>query len=147
MPRTHRPFWPGVALVIISAATFAYGLANLPGCASNPVTAAQDSEQRAYAIYGTFVIVEEQAAKLVGSSQVPNPVVTAIKLADARAKPSADALVQAVRDYDAAVLAVKHGTVSANASVLSVASANLNQQVSQAQTDVAALVNAVKQGS
>ena len=145
MPRTYRSLWPGAALFISGAFTLAYGLANLPGCASNPVAVAQDSEQRAYAIYGTFVIVEEQAAKLIGDPQVLNPVVIAIKSAESRAKPTADALLKAVRDYDDASHQLKTG--SGNANNVIVASANLQRWVTQAQTDVAALVAAVKQGS
>lgn len=145
MPRIYRSLFPGALLVLVSAITLACGIAQLPGCAVNPISGAEDSEQRAYAIYGTFVIVEEQAATLVGSPQVSNSVVSAIRLADSHAKPSADALVQAVRDYDAASHALKVG--SGTASQLGIASTNLQRWVGQARTDVTALVNAVKQGS
>lgn len=147
MPRTHRPFWPGLALLTLwpGIVLLELSVCQAIGCASNPVAAAQDSEQRAYALYGTFVIVEEQAAKLISSPQVPNQIVSAIKLADSRAKPSADALVQAVRDYDDASHQLKAGSGSADK--VNIASANLLKWVSQAQTDVSALVAAVKQGS
>lgn len=144
MSRSHRPFWPGIGAVAIMLA-LCFTLGKIQGCANSPVIVAQDSEQRAYAIYGTFVIVEEQAAGLVGSPGVPNTVVVAIRQADAKAKPSADALVQAVRDYDAASHQLKTGGGSADK--VSIASSNLVKWVSQAQTDVAALVAAVKQGS
>lgn len=117
----------------------------LPGCASNPVTAAQDSEQRAYAIYGTFVIVEEQGANVIGSATVPDAIKHAIKIADAKAKPSADALLQAVRDFDNASHDFKQGTNTA--SDLQIATTHLQQWVIQAQADVSALVTAVKQGN
>lgn len=145
MSREGQPAWTWVFFVIALAAVLYGAYALLPGCVANPVSGAEDSEQRAYAIYGTFVIVEEQAAKLVASPQIPNPVVSAIKIADSRAKPSADALVQAVRDYDDASHALKAGTGSADK--LTIATANLQKWVTQAQTDVSALVTAVKQGS
>lgn len=145
MPRTHRPFWPGLILFAVMSTCAAFGAVNIPGCSVNPVTAAQDTEQRAYAIYGTFVIVEEQGANIISSAKVPTAVVSAIKAADARAKPSADALLQAVRDYDAARHDLKTGTNTQ--ADFEVAAAHLQQWVIQAQTDVSALVSAVKQGS
>lgn len=74
----------------------------LQACAgSNPLAQAETVEQKAYAVYGTFVIFEEQAAKLVSSGQLPRSVVIAIGRADARAKPVADSLITATLEFEA----------------------------------------------
>ncbi len=66
----------------------------LPGCASiqevNAVAAADTVEQRAFALYGSFVVVEEQAAVLVRNKAIPKGIRKAIQAADAKAKPLAD---------------------------------------------------------
>jgi hypothetical protein len=72
----------------------------LQACAgANPIAKAETTEQRAYATYGTFVIIEEQAAKLVSSGQIPNSAVQAIGRADAAAKPVADSLLDAALEF------------------------------------------------
>lgn len=71
----------------------------LTGCASNPFNTAKTVEQKSYALYGTFVIVEEQAAVLMGYADVPASVKRAMQRADARAKPAADELKKAVDAY------------------------------------------------
>lgn len=144
MPRTYLPLWPGTALTILGAILFSWGIAHLPGCASNPLSIAQDTEQRAYAVYGTFVIVEEQAARAVQNPSIPDAVKVAIRSADARAKPTADALAQAVRDYDDASGAIKAG--GSTTASLTVAATNLQKWLIEAQSDVGDLVNAVRKG-
>ena len=144
MPRTYLPLWPGVSLTLLGAVLFSWGLVHLPGCASNPVSIAQDTEQRAYAVYGTFVIVEEQAARVVQDPSIPDEVKIVIRSADARAKPTADALAQAVRDYDDASGALR-GSGSTTVS-LTVAATNLQKWLIEAQSDVGDLVNAVRKG-
>lgn len=67
--------------------------------ASSPIAKADTTEQRAFATYGTFVIFEEQAAKLVSSGELSNSAVRAIGRADARAKPVADSLLAAVLEF------------------------------------------------
>lgn len=68
----------------------------LSGCAAvqtaNAVVAAETLEQRAYALYGTFVALEEAAVPLVRDKSIPKAVRKAIQRADARAKPLADRL-------------------------------------------------------
>jgi len=66
---------------------------------ANPLARAETAEQKAYAAYGTFVIIEEQAAKLVSSGEIPRSAVVQIGDADARAKPVADSLLDAVLEY------------------------------------------------
>ncbi len=77
-------------------------LIGLQGCAaSNPLAQAETVEQKAYAAYGSFVIAEEQAAKLVSSGQLTNSQKIAIGRADGRAKAIVDDLLVAVLEFEA----------------------------------------------
>lgn len=72
----------------------------LQACAaSNPIAKAETTEQRAFATYGTFVIIEEQAAKLVSSGELSNSAVQAIARADKQAKSVADSLLDATLEF------------------------------------------------
>lgn len=72
----------------------------LQACGSaNPLAKAETTEQRAFATYGTFVIIEEQAAKLVSSGEIPDSAIRAIGRADAQAKPVADSLLDATLEF------------------------------------------------
>jgi hypothetical protein len=122
-------------------ACFALAALDLPGCANNPVTAAKTSAQRAYALYGLFVIVEEQGAQTVLDPNVPPEIKRAIRTADAKAKPTADTLQVMLQQYQAAQAAVASGSGSADQ--LAIANANLSQWITQAETDINALVTAV----
>ena len=76
-------------------------LIGLEGCAaSNPLAQAETVEQKAYAAYGSFVIAEEQAAKLVSSGQLTNSQTIAIGVADERAKAVVDDLIAAVLEFE-----------------------------------------------
>jgi hypothetical protein len=127
----------GITLTVWALVATALG-----GCANTPLSAAQDTAQRAYALYGSFVIIEEQGAQIVRNPSVDAAVKSGIRVADARAKPSADALAGAVRDYLAAQAAVTAGGTGATA-LLSTATANLQRWVTQADTDITALITAV----
>lgn len=72
----------------------------LYGCASNPVALAQTPLQKAYALYGEFVIVEEQAAALKSAGTLTGKTLLAIQQADARVKPVADSLLVAIREVN-----------------------------------------------
>lgn len=135
-------FWQGVGLLGVSAALVLCGVVSLVGCASNPVSAAQTPDQRAYAVYGAFVISEEQGAKVATDPTVDVHVRQAIQAADAKAKPSADALLKAYQDYAHAQTLLNAGTGSA--AQFATASANLDQWIMTAEADVNALVAAVK---
>lgn len=138
----HRIFWPGAWFLPVLLTLFGIAATQLPGCAGNPVGAARDLEQRAYAVYGSFVIVEEQGAKVVMDPAVPQPVKAAIQTADAKAKPSADALLNALQQYTTASAEVKAGTSSADK--LSIATANLQTWIGEASADVTAFSSAIK---
>lgn len=86
------PQWQALYMLVIMLV--------LQACAaSNPMAKAETVEQRAFAAYGTFVIFEEQAAKLISSGELSNSVVRAIGRADARAKPVADSLLDATLEF------------------------------------------------
>jgi hypothetical protein len=72
----------------------------IAGCQSaNPMRAAETSEQRAYAAYGTFVIVQEKAADLVEQQNIPRGVRLKIIQAEEQAKPVADSLLDAYTEF------------------------------------------------
>ena len=86
------PQWQALYMLVIMLV--------LQACAaSNPMAKAETVEQRAFAAYGTFVIFEEQAAKLISSGELSGSVVRAIGRADARAKPVADSLLDATLEF------------------------------------------------
>jgi len=75
-------------------------LSALTACQSaNPIRAAETSEQRAYAAYGTFVIFQEMAADLVEQPSIPRNAKLAIVKAEERAKPVADSLLEAYVEF------------------------------------------------
>ncbi|MGI9250734.1 MAG: hypothetical protein ACR2PR_06015 [Pseudohongiellaceae bacterium] len=87
MPLLHRQLW---------FALFALTLV-LQACATltNPIETAKTAEQKAFASYGIFVVMEEQAAVLMQNPSIPNDAKIAIQKADALAKPAADSLLNA----------------------------------------------------
>lgn len=118
-------------------------LAVLVSCTTtNPIAVATDIEQRAFAMYGSFVIAEEQGAKLATDSRVPLSVRVAIKRADNAAKPAADALLQVLKTYEEVAQSFKIGATTH--STLNTAADNLDAQIKVSQQNVAALVNAMK---
>jgi hypothetical protein len=62
-----------------------------------PVEVAQTPEQKAYALYGTFVVFEEAAASIATDATTATAIKNIIKKADATAKPAADALLASAR--------------------------------------------------
>lgn len=75
----------------------------LVGCAGSPIKVAQTTEQKAYALYGTFVIAEEQAAKLTAPTSNLSPAAkTAIIAASQRAQPAMDVVLLGISQYEAA---------------------------------------------
>lgn len=136
-------FLPGLFTFLLMLFCLGFGPALLSSCASsNPIAAAQTSAQRAYALYGTFVVFEEQGAQLVENPAVPASFKAAIRKADAVAYPAANALLTAINAYEAAKTAVASGAMTASQEQ---ATANaLAVAVSIAANDVQGLVSAVK---
>lgn len=64
----------------------------LTACGVNPFQGAETIQQKGYASYGTFVILEEQAAAVAQDPAVPENVKQALRDADKEAKPVADDL-------------------------------------------------------
>jgi len=113
----------------------------LCACAANPVADAQTPEQKAFALYGTFVVFEEEGAKLVASTEIPDTAKQAIRVADAKAKPVADNLYQAAQT----VVEIKNQLSGKDANTdLATANANLLNWYSQLQPLYTNLVTAVK---
>lgn len=80
-----------LAVVLTAVATLA-----LVACGTlNPVAHAQTTEQKAYALYGEFVVIEEQAAEVAKSSEVSASIKLSIAAFDAAAKEAADSLLDA----------------------------------------------------
>lgn len=112
------------------------------GCQTpNPVTTAKDPLQRAYALYGEFVIVEEEAARLKTSGTLTGDALVIVQRADAKAKPGADAILQAIQQYAAAENSLAGAPDTAGKVAL--ASAQVQRWVTEAQGDITAFVNAV----
>ena len=142
--RLHPLFWPGLVVPVLLVGVIVGLIFFATGCVSNPVAAASDPEQKAYAVYGEFVITEEQAALAMQDGSVPLPVKQAIRGADAKAKPSADSLLKAFHDYESAVAAAKASGATTPAATLETVTANLQNWIAQAQGDVTGLIAAVK---
>lgn len=128
----------------ILAALAAVSLAALAlGCASNPVKAGcgaskgQTLETCAFALYGTFAITEQQAAKLLSDPAVPIAAKLAIQKADRAASPVLEAAQGLVAQYEQAAAA-------GSSAALDTATLNLQQWVTQAQAQMGALLTATQ---
>lgn len=108
----------------------------IAGCQNaNPVKAAETTEQRAYASYGTFVIFQEKAADLVEQPGLSNGVKLRIINAEAAAKPVADNLLDAYTEF--LVIKAQFDAGETTQDKLVIASNNLDGWVTQ----LAPLVN------
>lgn len=115
----------------------------LQACAgSNPIAKAETAEQRAFATYGTFVIIEEQAAKLVSSGQIPDSAVRAIARADAQVKSVADSLLDATLEF--AVIRAEFEAGGTGEEQFVRAMNELNGWVERARPLIANLISAVR---
>lgn len=143
---------------------FAFLLLALSACASNPFNTAQTVEQKAAALYGQFVIAEQAARDVVCPNHAerradptvnckptaPAGVVRAIATVDAIAKPLADTLAVAGRQYstakaevEAAAKAGGQPTGQALAAV-TVGLQNLTRAYEEAAPSIRALIAAIK---
>ncbi len=114
----------------------------LSACGSlSPFSAAKSTEQKAFAAYGTFVIVEEQAAKLVGDPTVPTSVKRALQRVDAKAKPAADELKKAADQ----VVLVKRD-LNASADKKKAVAENLSKWYEAAKPSISCLAKIVSGG-
>lgn len=111
-------------------------------CAVNPVSTASTVDQKTYALYGEFVVFEELGAQLVKSTSTPAAVVSAIRKADATAKPAMDNALAAEQLAQAIRIQLAAGATTQDK--LNVALTNLDSWVAQATPLVSNLVDAVK---
>lgn len=73
----------------------------LAGCkAANPIGAAETSEQRAYAAYGTYVIFAEKAADLAEQPNIPRSVKLRLIEAEERASPIMNTMLDMLAEYE-----------------------------------------------
>jgi hypothetical protein len=71
-------------------------------CASiNPVGKAETLEQRAYAVYGTYVLFAEKAADLAENDALPRSIRLGLVNAEERASPVVTSLLNAAEDMQA----------------------------------------------
>lgn len=126
-----------IAYALLLLATLAY----LQGCATvaGPVRAAETTEQKAFALYGTFVVFEEQGAKLVVDSRIDVNARRAIQRADLAAKPVADDLLEAALELNAI-----REDFNASDSRLEFAARNVESIVLRMEPLLAELVRSVK---
>lgn len=66
----------------------------------NPVGAADTVEQKAFALYGTYVIFAEKAADLAERPEVSNSVKLRLIQAEERASPVVDSMLEAVAEVE-----------------------------------------------
>lgn len=127
-----------IAAMVLMVATFA-----LSACGTlNPLSHAQTAEQKAYALYGEFVVVEEQAAAAVQDPAVPSNVRHAIAAADAAAKPVADELLKTA----AVVKGIREDLAAGKTTEekLVVATANLQRWYTELSQQLPRLADAVR---
>lgn len=96
-PPVRRIFWWGLAPLTCAALLVAWACV---GCSTNPVSIAQTTPQKAYALYGEFVIFEEQAAALKQSGVLAGDPLVLVQRADNIAKPTADHLLRSVIAFE-----------------------------------------------
>jgi len=134
---------PKLFCAVVISVTFGAGA--LASCVTQPAATAQTVDQRAYAVYGTWTLVEEQAAKVIQDPAVPDAVKSAIRSADARAKPTLDTLVHVLQQYQSAAATLHSaGSTPNNTEVLGVATENLSHWITEAQSDITDLTRALK---
>jgi len=94
-----------------------------------------------YATYGSFTIFEEQGLKIAADPALPQSARDAIIAADEVAKPVADSLYDALLQYESISAEVAAGVTTQDKLVI--ATANLNQWVTEAAPLIRNLVTAV----
>jgi hypothetical protein len=116
-------------------------LAWLQGCATvaGPYKAAETAEQKAFALYGTFVVFEERGASVINDQRVDLDARRAIQRADAAAKPVADSLLDAALEVNEV-----RQEIGASENRLETVTRNLENWIMRFEPLVAQLVSAVK---
>ena len=121
----------------------AAALLALVACATvNPLSAAKTTEQRAFALYGTFVVAEEAAVDVLALPGLSAADKANIKAADAAAKPAADALLDAAQQAFRIRAELEAGTSTDDK--LRIATANLERWVNETGPKIEALLAAIR---
>ncbi len=127
-----------VATMLLVVAAFA-----LSACGTlNPLSHAQTLQQKAYAQYGVFVVVEERAAAVVQDATVPASAKQAVARADAVAKPVADKLLATILAVDQIQADLAAGKTTEDKLVI--ATADLQKWYDEVVPLISGLVAAVK---
>lgn len=114
------------------------------GCAAlNPFSAANTLEQKSYALYGSFVIFEEQAAKIIQSPEVRASLKRDIQQADAVAKPAADQLKVAADSLIAAKRQLDAGAT--DKAKVRIAADNLSDWYRDAKPKIECFINIIEE--
>lgn len=111
-------------------------------CTLNPVRHAETVEQKAYALYGTFVIFEEQAAALIKNPSIPADFKKELKKADGVAKPMADSLLDATLGIAQVREELKRGDTTE--AKLKIAIENLDRTIVRTEPAIRNLVQLVR---
>lgn len=137
---------PAFRLTFTALLMALFVILSLPGCATvgGPLKAAETVEQKAFALYGTFVVFEEAAVTVVQNEQLPRSVRRAVQNADAKAKPVVDSLLDAVLEVQKIRLQVEAGTNTTER--LLIVTANLENWIDRAVPVVNNLIGAVRNG-
>lgn len=138
-------FWLAVAIPTVTV---------LSGCSVSPVKQAETFEQKAFALYGSYVIFQGKASELVQDSATPENAKQALRDADRVAYPLAESLVDAAIEVGAireilnacpAQPEPDPKCVPTNEQKLANAISNLSMIYFQAQPRLLALVAVVKE--
>lgn len=113
----------------------------LQSCATiaGPYKAAETAEQKAFALYGTFVVFEERGASIINDNRIDIDARRLIQRVDARAKPVADSTLEAALQVNEV-----RGEVGASENKLATVTANLENWIMRFEPLVTELVAAVK---
>ena len=116
-------------------------LAWLQGCATvaGPYKAAETAEQKAFALYGTFVVFEERGASVINDNRIDIRARQAIQRADSAAKPVADSTLEAALQVNEV-----RQEIGASENKLKTVTANLENWIMRFEPLVTQLVAAVK---
>lgn len=119
----------------------------LSGCAGyNPVAVAQTPEQKADAVYATFVLFEQRAVSLAERSGTPQSVINSLARADRVVKPIMDSLQAAVSEVERVRADIATGGDSTQ-DMLVVVTLNLEKWLIEAAPALQALIDAVTSAS
>lgn len=111
-------------------------------CATvNPVAAAKTTSQKAYALYGSFVVYEELDVALVVQPNVPVELKEKLKKVDSEAKPAADNLLDIARIVAKVQSEVMQGSTSQDKLVI--VESQLESALLEATPKIQELINTV----